>query len=74
MSELLKSTPAAWSEKYHYSSAAQEAELSKGQLTSLRKFDWSNDTYADLLVDSTSARAEGSAAVAQAASVKWRRA
>ena len=25
LSELLKSTPAAWSEKYHYSSAAQEA-------------------------------------------------
>ena len=72
LSELLKSTPVAWPEKYKYSSAAQEAELSKGELTSLRKFDWSNDTYADLLVDATNARAEGSAAVAQAASVKWR--
>ena len=73
LSELLKSTPAAWSEKYHYSSAAQEAELTKSQLASIRQFDWSNDTYSDLLVDSTSARAEGSAAVAQAASVKWRK-
>jgi hypothetical protein len=73
LSELLKSTPADWSQKYHYSSAAQEAELTEGQLASIRKFDWSNDTYADLLVDSTSARAEGGAALAQAASVKWRR-
>jgi hypothetical protein len=71
--ELLKSTPAAWSIKYHYSSAAAEAELTSGQLSSLRKFDWSNDTYADLLVDATQARAEGSAAIAQAASAKWRR-
>ena len=41
--------------------------------TASRKFDWSNDTYADLLVDATNARAEGSAAVARAASAKWRR-
>ena len=33
----------------------------------------SNDTYADLLVDPTNARAEGSAAVARAASAKWRK-
>ena len=43
------------------------------QLNSLRRFDWSNDTYADLLVDATNARAEGSAAVARAASAKWRK-
>jgi Family of unknown function (DUF6049) len=73
LSELLKSAPAAWQEKYHYSSAAQEAELSKGQLGSLKKFDWSYDTYADLLVDATNVRAEGSAAVAQAASLRWRK-
>jgi hypothetical protein len=73
LSDLLKSTPADWPQKYRYSSAAREAELTNGQLSSLRKFDWSNDTYADLLVDATQARAEGSAAVAQAASVKWRR-
>jgi hypothetical protein len=73
LSELLKSAPAAWQEKYHYSSAAQEAELSKGQLGSLKKFDWSYDTYADLLVEATNVRAEGNAAVAQAASLKWRK-
>jgi hypothetical protein len=44
-----------------------------GQLSSLRKFAWSNQTYADLLVDSTQARADGSAAVARAASAKWRK-
>jgi hypothetical protein len=59
--------------KFHYSEAAQDAQLTKGQLNSLRKFEWSNDTYADLLVDPTNARAEGSAAVALAASGKWRR-
>jgi hypothetical protein len=72
LSELLRSTPTAWSTKFNYSAAAQEAQLTKGQLTSLRKFEWSNDTYADLLVDPTNARAEGSAAVALAASAKWR--
>ena len=73
LSELLKTTPAAWAEKYHYSSAALAAELTPGQLSSLRKFDWSLKTYGDLLVDATNARAEGSAAVARAASLKWRK-
>ena len=73
LSELLKSAPAAWPQEYHYSSAAQEAELTEGQLAALKKFDLSYDTYADLLVDATNARAEGSAAVAQAASSKWRK-
>jgi hypothetical protein len=73
LSELLNSTPTAWSMKFNYSAAAQDAQLTKGQLTSLRKFEWSHDTYADLLVDPTNARAEGSAAVALAASAKWRR-
>jgi hypothetical protein len=73
LTELLKSTPASWSQKFSYSSAARDAQLTASQLDSLRKFDWSNDTYADLLVDATNARAEGSAAVARAASAKWRR-
>ncbi len=73
LSELLKSTPAAWSQKFNYSSAARDAQLTAAQLNSLRRFDWSNDTYADLLVDATNARAEGSAAVARAASAKWRK-
>jgi hypothetical protein len=73
LSELLKSKPVPWPQKYRYSSGARDAQLTAGQLSSLRKFDWSNDTYADLLVDSTQARAEGSAAVARAASAKWRK-
>jgi hypothetical protein len=73
LSELIKTMPAEWPQKYRYSSAALEAELSKAQLTGLRKFDSSNDTYADLLVDATNARADGGAAVARAASVKWRK-
>jgi hypothetical protein len=73
LAELLKTTPASWSLKFHYSSGAEEAQLTPGQLSSLRKFDTSNDTYADLLVDPTNARAEGSAAVARAASAKWRK-
>jgi len=73
LSDLLKSKPAAWPQKYHYSSASQAAQLTTGQLSSLRKFATSNETYADLLVDSTQARADGSAAVARAASAKWRK-
>jgi hypothetical protein len=73
LSELLKTTPAPWSQKFHYSSGAAASQLTAGQLSSLRKFDLSNDTYADMLVDPTNARAEGSAAVARAASAKWRK-
>ena len=73
LSELLKTTPAPWSQKFHYSSGAEASQLTAGQLSSLRKFDLSNDTYADMLVDPTNARAEGSAAVARAASAKWRK-
>jgi len=73
LSELLKTTPASWSQKFRYSSGARAGQLTAGQLSSLRKFDRSNDTYADLLVDPTNARAEGSAAVARAASAKWRK-
>ena len=73
LSELLKAAPVAWSQKYSYSSAARETELSKGQLTSLRKFDSSNDTYADLLVDATTVRADAHAALARAASFRWRK-
>jgi hypothetical protein len=73
LTELLRSTPTAWPMKFRYSSAARDAQLTKGQLASLRKFDSSNDTYADLLVDPTSARVEGGAAVARAASSKWRK-
>ena len=73
LSELLKTTPAPWSQKFHYSSGAQAAQLTAGQLSSLKRFDSSNDTYADLLVDPTNARAQGSAAVARAASAKWRK-
>jgi hypothetical protein len=73
LSELLKATPAQWAEKYHYSSASRGAQLTAAQLASLRRFDSSSQTYADLLVDATNARAEGSAAVARAASFKWRK-
>jgi Family of unknown function (DUF6049) len=73
LSELLKSGPGPWSEKFRYSSGARDSQLSTGQLSSLRRFDVSTETYADLLVDATSARAEGSAAVARAASSKWRK-
>jgi hypothetical protein len=72
LTELLKSIPAPWSEKFRYSSAARAAQLTTSQLASLRNFNTSTDTYADLLVDPTTARAEGAAAVARAASAKWR--
>jgi hypothetical protein len=73
LSELLKATPAQWPEKYHYSSGNRAAQLTPAQLTSLRRFASSSDTYADLLVDASNARAEGNAAVARAASFKWRK-
>jgi hypothetical protein len=73
LSELLKSTPVQWPQKYRYSSGSRGAQLTAAQLASLRRFDSSSETYADLLVDATNARADGSAAVARAASFKWRK-
>ena len=72
LSELLKPHPRP-GRRSSTTARPHVTPSSPGQLDSLRKFDWSNDTYADLLVDATNARAEGSAAVAWAASAKWRR-
>jgi hypothetical protein len=72
LSDLLKSKPAD-GRRNIATVRRPRRPAHQGQLSSLRKFAWSNETYADLLVDSTQARADGSAAVARAASAKWRK-
>ncbi|HEV2928102.1 MAG TPA: DUF6049 family protein, partial [Propionibacteriaceae bacterium] len=72
LSALLSSTPASWSGQYHYPAAVRGAELTVAQLGSLRRFNATQRTYTDLLVDRQAAEASGGAAVARAASGAWR--
>ncbi|WP_375424448.1 hypothetical protein [uncultured Friedmanniella sp.] len=69
---LLDGTPAAWDATFDYPDAALAAELTAGQLRSLRTFAHSSTTYAELLAHPGDARESGQAAVAAAASTSWR--
>jgi hypothetical protein len=73
LSALLDSTPATWSQQYHYPVAVRETELTGGQLRTLRRFSATQRTYTDVLVDRQAANASSDAAVARAASGAWRR-
>lgn len=72
LSDLLTGRPAKWDQQFSYPSTASEAELTPGQLSSLRGLARRTTTYAELLVDGDSAKASGQAAVARAASATWR--
>jgi hypothetical protein len=72
LSDLLRGTPARWDGRLSYPDEAREAELTGGQLSTLRRFATSWSTYAELLVDGDAAEAAGQAAVARAASTAWR--
>jgi hypothetical protein len=72
LSALLDSSPARWSEQYHYPPAARDTELTVTQLSSLRRFTATQRTYTDLLIDRQAAEASSSPAVARAASGSWR--
>ncbi len=73
LSTLLQARPAAWSEEYPYPDAVRDGELTESQLSSLRRFNATQRTFTDLLVDGRQAEATGGAAVARAASGAWRR-
>jgi len=73
LSELLEGRPTAWDQTYAYPEDATAAELTTGQLSSLRTLTADQQTYADLLVDGDQAQDDGQAAVARAASGAWRR-
>ena len=72
LSSLLSRTPAKWNGDFRYSETAKEAELDPAQLSSLGRFQNSQQTWQDLLVDPAPARTAGNAAVARAASGAWR--
>ena len=72
LSDLLSGTPARWDGELTYPAEAREAELTAGQLATLRRFVDSWSTYAELLVDGDQVEATGQAAVARAASTAWR--
>lgn len=72
LTQLLRSAPAAWSEKLRYTDADQARELSATQLGELRRFMTSQATWVDLLVDPTSVIPSTNADLARAASARWR--
>ncbi|GAA1429730.1 hypothetical protein GCM10009616_12470 [Microlunatus lacustris] len=72
LSDLLSGTPAVWEGELAYPDEAREAELTGGQLATLRRFVTSWGTYAEVLVDGDAAEAAGQAAVSRAASTAWR--
>ena len=73
LGELLKGRPAKWEQRYRYTAEARAAELTAGQLGSLRRFAKSQQVYADLLVEADKTELAGDAAVARAASGAWRK-
>jgi hypothetical protein len=72
LSDLLAGTPAPWDGKLAYPDEAAAAELTAGQLSSLRSLARSSAAFRELLVDPGQATAGGDAAVVRAASVAWR--
>ena len=72
LSDLLSGTPARWDGELTYPPGAREAELTGGQLATLRRLAASWSTVAELLVDGDEAEAAGQDAVARAASTTWR--
>jgi hypothetical protein len=72
LSDLLAGTPAAWDGKLAYPAEATAAELTAGQLSTLRNFAQSSAALREVLVHPDQATAGGDAAVVRAASVAWR--
>ena len=73
LADLLKTKPADWDHKFRYPASARAAELTAGQLRSLRTFAQRQRAYADMLVESDDVEAAGEAAVVRAASGTWRK-
>lgn len=73
VSELLESTPTAWDQDFRYSAAAQESELPAAQLNRVKRLNVSQQTYADLLVQTSQAKNAIDRTTARAVSSFWRR-
>ena len=73
LGDLLDSEPARWDGELVYPEQALAAELTVGQLSTLRKFARSTTAYREIFVEPDQAAAGGQAAVARAASVAWRK-
>jgi hypothetical protein len=72
LTQLLRSTPAVWDRQPHYTSSNHAKELDGAQLAGLGSLGKSWATWQDLLVDPSAAKASASAALARAASIKFR--
>ncbi len=73
LSDLLKTKPRAWDQRYRYATAARTAELTFGQLDRLRRLTAGYQSYAEMLVDGSAIRTRADSAIARAASAGWRK-
>ncbi len=72
LTQLLTATPVAWSGEYRYTDKARGNELTGTQLVAARQLSEQFTTYADLLVEPKSARAEAAIALPRSVSLSWR--
>ena len=72
LTELLKTNPVSWNQKFRYSDEARATELTTPQLDRVRALNNSRKAYADLLADSDDVREDTPPLVARAASAAWR--
>lgn len=72
LTELLKTNPVSWNQKFRYPDESRAAELTSSQLDRVRILNTSLKTYADLLADSEDVRENTPPVVARAASAAWR--
>ena len=72
LTDLLKTKPVSWDQKFRYSDDARTAELTGAQLNRVRTLNNSLKAYVDLLADSDDVREETPSQVARAASSAWR--
>ena len=72
LTQLLTATPVAWSGEYRYTDNARSQELTGVQLAAARQLGDQFATYADLLVDPGTARADAAIALPRSVSLSWR--
>lgn len=72
LSQLLDSTPAGWSQQYHYSASAAGKELTGLQIDGVGRLVTGYQTMADLLARPSDVELDAGAAAARSASIAWR--
>jgi hypothetical protein len=70
--QVLTATPVPWSGEFRYTDNASAAELTDGQAAAAQQLEEQFASYAKLLVEPASARADAAIAVPRSVSLSWR--